>query len=93
MFAQKKITQRLSRKRTTTSSQLAREYDKVEWHDESKEMVPVPCILFAHNGIDSRTVFASDGHAGKSVYKTAYEMLTMLKMPCSGVTAHPHFGT
>ena len=60
--------------------------------NESKEMVPVPCILFADNGIDSRIRFASDGHAGKSVYETAYEMLTMLKMPCSGVTSHPHFG-
>ena len=37
------------------------------------ENVPVPCLLFAHGGIDSRLMFGHEDFVGKSVYNTVHE--------------------
>ena len=36
--------------------------------------IPVPCLLFAHDGIDSRMLFKHDAHQGKSVFQSVYEL-------------------
>ena len=36
--------------------------------------LPAPCLLFAHDGIDSRMMFKHDAHQGKSVFQSVYEL-------------------
>ena len=42
-------------------------FDRIVW-------VPVPCLRFAHDGLDTRMIFRHDGRGGHSLYETFDEL-------------------